>query len=68
MRDANPLGGSLPGSPALNAWASGQPLDADSLKAEVEAIRLRLKAQQATRRSLAEANDKMIASVEAMRQ
>jgi len=48
MRDANTLGGSLSGSPALIAAASGQPLDAESLKAEVEALRLRLKAQQAT--------------------
>ena len=68
MRDANTLGGSLPGSPALNASASGQPLDADSLKAEVEAIRLRLTAQRATNRSLAEAHDERIANVEAMRQ
>ena len=68
MRDANTLGGSLSGSPALNAAASGQPLDAESLKAEVEALRLRLTAQQATNRSLAEANNELIASVEAMRQ
>jgi len=68
MRDANTLGGSFSGSPALNAAASGQPLDAESLKAEVEAFRLRLTAQQATNRSLAEANDELIASVEAMRQ
>jgi len=68
MRDANTLGGSLSGSPALNAAASGQPLDAESLKAEVETLRLRLTAQQATNRSLAKANDELIASVEAMRQ
>jgi len=68
MRAANTLGGSLSGSPALNAAASGQPLDAESLKAEVEALRLRLTAQQATNRSLAESNDELIASVEAMRQ
>jgi len=67
MRDASTLGGSLSGSPALNAAASGQPLDAESLKAEVEALRLRLTAQQAPNRSLAEANDELIASVEAMR-
>jgi len=68
MRDANTLGGSLSGSPALNAAASGQLLDAESLKAEVEILRLRLTAQQATNRSLAEANDELIANVEAMRQ
>jgi len=56
-RDANTLGGSLLGSPALNVAASLQPLNAESLKAEVEALRLRLTAQQATNRSLAEAND-----------
>jgi len=67
-RDANNLGGSLSGSPALNAAASGPPLDAESLKAEVEALRLRVTAQQATNRSLAEANDELIASVDAMRQ
>jgi len=67
-RDANNLGGSLSGSPALKAAASGQPLDAESLKAEVEALRLRLTAEQATNRSLAEANDELIARVEAMRQ
>jgi len=67
-RDANTIGGSLSGSPALNAAASGQPLNAESLKAEVEALRLRLTAQQATNRSLAEANDEVIANVEAMRQ
>jgi len=44
MRDANTLGGSLSGSPALNATASGQPLDAESLKAEVETLCLRLMA------------------------
>jgi len=68
MRDANTLGGSLSGSPALNAAASGQPLDAESLKAEVETLRLCLTAQQATNRSLAEANNILIASVEALRQ
>jgi len=68
MRDSSTLGGSLSGSPASNAAASGQPLDAESLEAEVEALRLRLTAQQATNRSLAEANDELIASVEAMRQ
>jgi len=68
MRDANTLGGSLSGSPALNAAASDQPLDAESLKAEVETLRLRLTAQQATNRSLAEANDNLLANVEAMRQ
>jgi len=67
-RDANTLGGSLSGSPALNVAASVQPLSAESLKAEVEALRLRLTAQRATNRSLAEANDKLIVSVEAMRQ
>jgi len=67
-RDASTLGGSLSGSPALNAAASGQPLDAESLKAEVQTLRLRLTAQQATNRSLAKANDKLIANVEAMRQ
>jgi len=66
MRDASTLGGPPSGSPALNAAASGQPLDAESLKAEVETLRLRLTAQQATNRSLAEANDKLIANVEAM--
>ena len=67
-RDANTLGGSLSGLPALNAAASGQPRNAESLKAEVEALRLRLTAQQATNRSLAEANDELIANVDAMRQ
>jgi len=67
MRDANTLGGSLSGSPALNAAASGQPLDAESLKEQVEALRLRLTAQQATNRSLAEANDELISNVDAMR-
>jgi len=52
----------------LNAAASGQPRNAESLKAEVEALRLRLTAQQATNRSLAEANDELIANVDAMRQ
>jgi len=68
MRDANTLGGSLLGSPALNAAASGQPLDAESLKAEVVTLRFRLTAQQATDRSKAKANDELIANVEAMRQ
>jgi len=68
MRDSNTLGGSLSGSPALNAAASDQPLDAESLKSEVETLRLRLTAQQATNRSLAKANDELIANVEAMRQ
>jgi len=68
MRDANTLGGSLSGSPALHAAASGQPLDAESLKAEEETLRLRLTAQQATNRSLAEAKDNLLASVEAKRQ
>jgi len=68
MRDASTLGCSLTGSPALNAAASGQPLDAESHKAEVETLRLRLTAQQATNRSLATANDELIANVEAMRQ
>jgi len=68
MRDANTLGGSLSGSPVLNAAASGQSLDAESLTAEVETLRLRLTAEQATNRSLAEANDTLIANVDAMRQ
>jgi len=68
MRDANTLGASLSGSPALNAAASGQPLYAESLKAKVETLRLRLTAQQATNGSLAKANDELIANVEAMRQ
>jgi len=68
MRDANTLGGSLSGSPALNAAAPVQPLDAESLQAEVETLRLRLTAQQASKRSLAEANDNLLANVEAMRQ
>jgi len=67
-RDANTLGGSLSGSPALNAAASGQPRDAESLKAEVETLRLRLTAQQATNRLLAGSNDELIADVEALRQ
>jgi len=67
MRVANTLGGSLSASPAFNAAASGQPLDAESLKAEVETLRLRLTAQQASNRSLAEANDTLIANVEAVR-
>jgi len=67
-RDANTLGCSLSESPALNAAASGQPLDAESLKAEVDTLRLRLTAQQATNRSLAKANDELIANVETMRQ
>ena len=68
MRDANTLGGSLSGSPALNAAACGQPLDAESLKAEVEALRLRLTAHHATNRSLVEANNELLANVKAMRQ
>jgi len=68
MRDASTLGGFLSGSPALNAVASGQPLDAETLKEEVETFHLRLTAQKATNRSLAEANAKLIANVEAMRQ
>jgi len=68
MRDANTIGGSLSGPPALNAAASVQPLDAESLKAEVETLRLRLTAQQATNRWLAEENDNLLANVEAMRQ
>jgi len=68
LRDANTLGGSLSGSPALNAAASSPPLDAESLKAEVETSCLRLTAQQATNRSLAEGNDNLLANVEAMRQ
>jgi len=68
MRDASTLGGSLSGSPALNAVASGQPLDAETLKEEVETFHLRLTAQKATNRSLAGANAKLIANVEAMRQ
>jgi len=68
MRDANTLDGSLSGSPALNAAASGQTLDADNLKAEVETLSLRLTAQPATNGSLAKANDELIADVEAMRQ
>jgi len=51
MRYANTPGGSLSGSPALNAAASGQPLDAESLQAEVETLRLRPTSQQATHRS-----------------
>jgi len=67
MRGANTLGGSLSGSPALNAAGSGQSLDAESLDAEVETLLFRLTAQQATNRSLAEANDTLIANIEAMR-
>jgi len=52
----------------LNAAASGQPLDAESLKAKVETLCLRLTAQQATNRSLAEVNDTLISNMEAMRQ
>jgi len=44
-RDAKTLGGSLLGSPALKAAASGKPLHAEIVKAEVETLRLRLKAQ-----------------------
>jgi len=68
MRDASTLGGSLSGLPALNAEASGQPLDAASHKAELETLRLRLTAQQATDHSFAEANDTLIANEEAMSQ
>jgi len=68
MRDANTLGGSLSVSPALNAAASGQPLDAKSFNAEVETLRLRGTAQQATNRSMAKANDELLADVEALRQ
>jgi len=68
MRAANTIAGSLSGSPAQDAAASGQPLDAESLKAEVETLRLRLKAQQATNSSLAEANDDLIAKAEAVSQ
>jgi len=68
VRDASTLCGSLSGSPALNATASGQPLDAESLKVEVETLCFRLTAQQATNRSLAEAKDKLLANVEAMLQ
>jgi len=67
MPDANTLGGSLSASPAFNTAASGQPLDAESLKAEVETLRLRLTAHQASNPSLAEANDTLIANVEAVR-
>jgi len=68
MRDAKTLGSSLSGAPALNAAASGQPLGAESHKADVETLCLRLPAQQANNRWLAEANDTLIANVEAMRQ
>ena len=68
MRDANILSGSLEGSPALNAAASGQPLYAESLKQKVETHRLGLTAHRATNRSLAQANDNLIANVQAMRQ
>jgi len=68
MHDANTLEGSLSGSPALNVAATGQPLYAESLKAEVKTLRLRLTIQQETNRSSAEANDNLIANVEAMRQ
>jgi len=68
MRDANTLGGSLSGAPALNAAAFGQLFDAECLKKEMKTLRLRLTAQQATNRSLAEENDKLIAKVKAMRQ
>jgi len=67
-RDANTLGGSIAGLPALSAAASGKPLDAKISKAEVETLRSRLTAQQVTNRSLAEANDNLLANVEAMRQ
>jgi len=68
MRDAKTLGGSLSKSPAWNAAASGQPLDAGSLNAEVETLHLSLKAQQGTNSSLAESNDNLLANVEAARQ
>jgi len=68
MREANTIGGSLSGSPALHAAASGQPLDAESLKAEVETLPFRLTSQQATNCSLAKAKDELIAKVEALRQ
>jgi len=68
MHDANTLEGSLSGSPALNVAATGQPLYAESLKAEVKTLRLRLTIQQETNRSSAEANDNLIVNVEAMRQ
>jgi len=68
MRDANTLGGSRSGSPALNAAASGQPRDAQRHNAELESLLLRLTAQQATNCSLAEENDNLISNVEAMRQ
>jgi len=68
MSDANTLVGTLSGLPALNASASGQPLDEESLKEEVETLCLRLTALQATNCSLAEANDVLIANVEAIRQ
>jgi len=51
MHDANALGGFLSESLALNAEASGQPLEVGSLKAEVEILRLRLTAQQAANSS-----------------
>jgi len=68
MRDANTLGGSLSGSPALNAAAYGHPRDAQRLKAELETLLLRLTAQQATNCSLEEENDNLISNVEALRQ
>ena len=68
MHDANTLEGSLSGSPALNVAATGQPLYAESLKQKVETHRLGLTAHQATNRSSAQANDNLIANVEAMRQ
>jgi len=67
MRGAITLGGSLSESPAFNAAASGQSLDEKSLDAEVETLLFRLTAQQATNRWLAEANDTLIANIEAMR-
>ena len=68
LRDAKTLGGSLSGSPVLDAAASGQPLSAERLKAEVETLCLRLTAQKATSRSSAEAKNTLIANVESMRQ
>ena len=68
MRDGKTLGGSLSRSPVLDAAASGQQLNAETLTAEVETLCIRLTAQKATSRSLAEANDILIAKVELMRQ
>jgi len=64
--DAPTDGASTPPIPADQA-ASGQMQVVKSLKAAVEALQLRLTAQEQTKESLARANDKLVDDVEALR-